>query len=115
MCTGMRIEDDGNEDNHIAEENRQDGLPPIHASADERRCEHVSGDAGCHGDPECGKIPDTPFAPLGWYGREVGAVEGAVLHLRNQCAIRIRSLRGHIYERVSKLSWIKVITFLSVF
>ncbi len=52
---------------------------PIHSAADERRGEHVGWDAGGHGNPERGKIPDAPFAAVLGHWGEVVVVEAALL------------------------------------
>jgi hypothetical protein len=68
---GVGIEDHRDQHNQVAKENRQDRLRPIHAPADERGGEHISGDAGGHGNPERGEIPPAPASPLRWHRSQV--------------------------------------------
>ena len=75
LRAGVRVEHHRNEHDEVAEENREDGLPPIHAAADERRGEHVGRDAGRHGNPQRGETADAPFAPRGRHRREVVIVK----------------------------------------
>jgi hypothetical protein len=48
----MRVGEDGQEDNRVADEDREQRLPPVHARADEPGRQHVRRDAVRHGDPE---------------------------------------------------------------
>lgn len=75
--SGVGIQNHWNEDDEVRKEDGENRLPPVHAAIDERGGKHVSGNAGGHGNPERGEIPHAPFTPLGWHGREVGAVEVA--------------------------------------
>ena len=60
---GVGVEDHRHQHDDIAEENGEDGLPPVHAAVDERRGQHVGRDAGGHGNPQ-GR--DVPHAPPHW-------------------------------------------------
>jgi hypothetical protein len=76
------IENHRNEDDEVAEENSEHGFPPIHAAADERRGEHIGGNAGGHGNPERGEAEHSPFAPGSRDGCEVRIEETALLNVR---------------------------------
>ena len=72
----------GNQHDQVSEKNGEDGLPPIHAAADQARRQHVSGDANAHPDPERGDVPGGP-GPLGRRDRrEVGVVKVALFQFR---------------------------------
>ena len=77
----MGIENHRNEDDEVAEENGEHGFPPVHSATDERRREHVGGDAGGHGNPERGEAEHSPFAFGSRDGREVGIEETALLNV----------------------------------
>ena len=57
---GMGIEQHGNQNDQIAEEDGDDGLKPVHAFGDEAGREHVGGYANTHGNPEGGVVVDAP-------------------------------------------------------
>lgn len=59
---GMRVEHHGNQHNQVAEENGQDGLPPVHPAGNQAGGQHVGRDANRHADPEGGDIPQVPLA-----------------------------------------------------
>src|SRR5438045_2179670 len=48
LRSGMRVREDRNEDDDVADEDRDERLPPVHARADEARREHVRRDAINH-------------------------------------------------------------------
>ena len=68
----------GHQDDEIAEQDRADGLPPVHAAGDQSRGQHVGGNADAHGDPEGGVVVDIPGALFGRDGREVGVEEAGI-------------------------------------
>ena len=78
----MGVENHRNEHDEVTEENGKDGFPPVHAAADERRGQHVRGNAGGHGNPKRGEAEHSPFAPGRRHGREVGIEETALLNVR---------------------------------
>ncbi len=51
VCSCVRVEDHRNEHDEVAQENRDDCLPPIHSTANKRRGEHIGGNAGGHRNP----------------------------------------------------------------
>ena len=63
--SSVSVEDHGDEYDQVAEEDGEYSLPPIHAAADERRREHVSGDARGHGNPQRSKATNAPLALRG--------------------------------------------------
>ncbi len=77
FCPAVPVEDHGDENDEVAEEDGEDGLPPTHALLDHARGEHVSGNADGHADPEGGKIPLGPGATILGDGSEVGVGKGA--------------------------------------
>ncbi len=72
---GVRIQDHRNDDDQVAEKNRDDRLRPIHPAADERRGEHVSRNAGRHRNPKRGEAADAPFAAIARHRREIFVVK----------------------------------------
>ena len=74
----VRIEHHRDEHDDVAEEDGEDGLPPVHPAADERRREHVSRDAGRHRDPQRGEVPELPRPPLRRHRCEVRVGEATV-------------------------------------
>jgi len=77
----MGIEDHRNDDDRISQKNGQNGLPPVHAPADERRREHVSRNARRHGDPQGSDAADAPFPLAERHGRKIVVVEMRLLDL----------------------------------
>jgi hypothetical protein len=51
-----------NEHDQVAEENREDSLPPVHALLDQAASQGIGGDANRHPDPERGDAPHRPGA-----------------------------------------------------
>jgi hypothetical protein len=75
---GVGVEDHGDQDDGVAERDGEDGLPPVHAFGNQRRGEHVGGDAGRHADPEGGDIERAPFSAGPRRGSDVTVEEGGV-------------------------------------
>lgn len=72
--SSVRVQDDWEKDDEIAEKNCQNSLPPIHPAADERGSQHVGGNAGRHRNPERGETSHAPGASLPRHGREVAII-----------------------------------------
>src|SRR5206468_10841674 len=71
----MRIQEDGDEDDRVAEEDGEERLPPVHAGRDEPGCQHVGGDAMGHADPQRGVGVRGPRAPGKRDRREIVVIE----------------------------------------
>ena len=69
---GVGVQDHRDQHDRVAQEDRQDRLPPVHPLGDQRRGQHVGRDAGRHRDPEGRDVLGAP-PPL---RREVGARSG---------------------------------------
>ena len=97
---GVRVQDHRDDDDEVAEKNREDRLRPIHAAADERRRQHVSRDAGRHRNPKRGETADAPFAPLLRHRRKIDIVKMALrkidIDIRRE---RRRRDRAHLEMR----------------
>ena len=79
---GVGVQQDGDEHDRVAEEDRDEGLPPVHPARHEAGGQHVGGDAVGHADPERGVVVRRP-APAGHReGGEVFVVERALLDAR---------------------------------
>ena len=74
----------------VAEENREDRLPPVHAAADERGGQHVGGDAGRHRNPERGEIPPAPGRRSGGTGARSSLNSGLAASNRRCSAVSSR-------------------------
>jgi hypothetical protein len=57
---GMGIEEHGNQDDEIAEEDGQNGLNPVYALGNEARGKHVGGNTDAHGHPKRGVVVGAP-------------------------------------------------------
>ena len=78
LGAGMRVEQHGDEDDEVAEQDGGDSLLPVHAAGDERGGEHVGGDFHRHGKPQCDVVVGGPGAARRECGGEVGVVEARV-------------------------------------
>ena len=79
LRAGVGVEQHGDEDDEVAEQDGEDGLLPVHAACDERRGEHVGGDLHGHGEPEGDVVVGGPGALCWCGGGEVGVVEAWVV------------------------------------
>ena len=75
---GVGVEDHRHQDDRVAQEDREDRLPPVHPLGDQRRGEHVGRDAGRHRDPERGDVLRAPAPLLERRRGEVGIGIGRV-------------------------------------
>lgn len=57
---GMGIEEHGNQDDEMAEEDGQNGLHPVHALGNEARGKPVGGNTDAHGHPKRGVVVGAP-------------------------------------------------------
>ena len=77
LRTGVRIEQHGNQHQHVAEENGEQRLLPIHSSGDHGAREHVRGNVDAHRNPQSSVVVRAPGAASGRNGREIFVVEPA--------------------------------------
>src|SRR5688572_1487079 len=61
----MSIQDHRNEHNCIRNKDRQDSLPPVHTTFDQRTGQHIGRNTKTHADPQGSIVPGTPF-PSGY-------------------------------------------------
>ena len=73
-CEFSRI---GIEDDGVAEQDREQRLPPVHARRHQPRRQHVGRDAVRHADPQRGVVVGRPVAARQRHRREVVVVERA--------------------------------------
>jgi len=78
----MRVEQDRDEHDRVAEQDGDEGLPPVHARGHEAGREHVGGDAVRHADPERGVVVGRPVAARDRHRGQVVVVERAPLDAR---------------------------------
>ncbi len=71
FCAGMGVEQHGDENDEVAEEDRADRLLPVHALGNEAGGELVGGDLHAHGEPESGVVVEAPGALRRRCGSEV--------------------------------------------
>src|SRR3989442_1336349 len=64
-----------NEHDHVAQQDRDETLPPVHPCGDHARGEHVCWNAYTHLDPERRDVPHVPGALADPRGRQVGVDE----------------------------------------
>ena len=81
----VRVEQDRDEHDRVAEQDRDERLPPVHARGHEARREHVGRDAVRHADPQRRVVVGGPVAPRDRHRREVVVVERARLD-RGRCS-----------------------------
>ena len=72
---GMRIEQDWHEYDSIAEQNRDQCLPPVHARGDQPRRKHIGRDAVGHPDPERRVVVGGPVSLGTGTGRQIFVVK----------------------------------------
>ena len=87
----VRVEQDRDQHDRVAEEDRDERLPPVHAGRHQPRREHVGGNAVRHADPQRGVVVGRPRAPRDRQRREVLVVERASSRLGSCRSAR----RGH--------------------
>ena len=90
---GMRVQQNRNQDDGVAEQDREQRLPPVHPGRHQARGEHVGRDAVRHADPQRGVVVGRPGAPADGHRGQVGVVERARFHPR-----RIDELHTAVWE-----------------
>ena len=75
----MRIQQHGNQHDHVAQQNGPDRLFPAHTARDQAGSQHVRGNADAHGHPERGVIVDAPSPPANRYWRKILVVKAMVV------------------------------------
>ena len=91
----MRVQQNWNEHDDVAEQDRQQRLPPTHAERDEPAREHVGRNAMRHRDPQRGEVVGGPCATRERRGRKIAVEERA---RGNVC--------GELGERFASEMWI---------
>ena len=71
----MRIEQDRREHDRVAEQDRDQRLPPVHPGRDQARRHHIRRYAVRHRDPQRGVVVRRPVAFCDRNGREVFVIE----------------------------------------
>ena len=79
LGTRVRIEQDGNQDDQVAEQDGEERLRPVHAGRHESRGEHVGRDAVRHADPERRVVVGCPGSARDRNRREILVVVRAGL------------------------------------
>ena len=79
LRAGVRVQQHGDQHDEVAEQDREDGLLPVHAAGDQRGGEHVGGDLHRHGEPQRDVVVGAPGALRGEGRGEVGVVEAWVV------------------------------------
>ena len=74
---GMGVEEDRDEDDRVAEEDREQRLLPVHPAVHEARGQHVRRDAVRHRDPQRRVVVGRPGAPGDGDGREIFVIKSA--------------------------------------
>ena len=69
--SGMAVDDQRREHDGIAQQNRKQALPPVHAGIYHTRRQHVGGNAHTHTHPQRSDVPKSPRALAASYGRQV--------------------------------------------
>ena len=75
LCARMRVEQDRNQHDRVAQQNRDQRLPPVHARADQPRREHVRRNTMRHADPQRRIVVGGPVALRDRDRRQVRVVE----------------------------------------
>ena len=77
----MRVQQNRNQNDRVAQQNRNQSLPPVHACTDQSRRKHVSRNAVRHADPERGVVVSGPIALVDFDGRQIAIEEGTATDL----------------------------------
>ncbi len=73
----MGVQQDRRQHYRVAEQNRNQGLPPVHARADQSRRQHVSRNAVRHADPKRRIVVGRPVTFRNFDRRQVAIEERA--------------------------------------
>src|SRR6266851_452358 len=79
LRTGVRVQEHGNQHQHVAEKDGEERLLPVHPAGDHAASEHVGGDVHTHGNPQGGIVVGAPGAALAGDRGEVLIIERAAL------------------------------------
>ena len=77
LRAGMGVNHQRHQHDGIAEQDRQEALPPVHARTDHAGGEHVSGNAHAHPHPQGGDMPAVPGALPDFGGSKIFVAERA--------------------------------------
>ena len=78
LRAGMRVEQHGDQHQHVAQENGEQRLFPVHPAGNHAAGEHVGRDVHAHGDPQRRIVVRPPGAALERNGSEILVVERAL-------------------------------------
>ena len=113
--SGMRVQHHRYQNNRIAKKDRQDRLPPIHPTFNERRCKHVCWNARSHRNPKRSHAPHAPLAIRLRNWRKINAIqmrifnsslyiEGVLCHHGSVCIGRSAPMNAKSATRL-KMAW----------
>ena len=79
LVPGCELSKYRSEHDRIAEQDREQRLPPVHPRRDQPRRHHIGRDAMGHRDPQCGVVVRRPVAFRDRHGCEVFVIERQIL------------------------------------
>ena len=103
----MRVEQDRDEHDGVAERDREERLPPAHARGHQSRRQHVGRDAVRHADPQRRVVVGRPVAPRDRDRREVFVVERRFARradVSSELDAAVRHARSALLSLVTRLS-----------
>ena len=81
LGAGVAVNGERQQHQRIAEENRQQALPPVHPAFDHTCSQHIGRNAHAHPDPQRRNMPEIRGAVCRVDGRQVGVDEVALCEL----------------------------------
>ena len=99
----VRVQEDRDEHDRVAEQDREERLRPVHAGRHQPRRQHVGGNAVRHADPQRGVVVGRPVAARQRHRRQILVVERARLDAAGvdelDPAVRRAVVRSHHHVR----------------
>ena len=74
----MRVQQHGNQHQHVAQKDGEDRLLPVHAAGDHRAGQHVGGNVDAHRDPQSSVVVGAPRAAAGRHRSQIFVVKRAI-------------------------------------
>src|ERR1041384_6283366 len=90
----MRVKQNRNQHDRVAEQDRDQRLPPVHARADQSRRKHVSRNAVRHADPERSIVVRRPVPIRDFDRREIAIEQRALADLCERCGLKLDAAVG---------------------